>query len=374
MRPILFGLLLVAASACDDSDKDGAPDAAPGTPDAAPGTPDGGAPVDAGPPADAHVIVGEGWLHTEGNHILHEDGAVWRGRGANLHDTRSCWACAAFAADPDEVIRRADVLLDDWGANLVRLDLESYAQEDWMVQWAGVLADPAYVADVTAIVDHITAKGAYVLLSQWVDPTFSDLGWPTAATIEEWEAIAALFGDNPRVLYGLVNEPEYNFDGAQDAEVWTAMNDAVAAIRAIEDAGGYAHHIVAVQGTGGWSRRLDYYVSHPITAGGGENVAYEVHVYDPETSFADMWITPAETIPVIIGEFGPAEGYMTEADCTALMTQARAADVPHIAWTFHMRCDPSMLVDNSGGGCGVDMDLAPTSWGSVFMAGMAEAW
>src|SRR5258707_13407666 len=111
----------------------------------------------------------------------------------------------------------------------------------------------------------------------------------------------------------------------QDAACWAAMKSTVDAIRGVEDAAGTPHHVITVQGTGGWSRRLDYYVTHPMPS---DNVAYEVHVYDPVANFAAEWVTPARTLPVVIGEYGPAAGYMTEADCMSLMQMARAADVP----------------------------------------------
>ena len=102
--------------------------------------------------------------------------------------------------------------------------------------------------------------------------------------------------------------------------------------------------------------------------------AYEVHVYNPESDFESMWVEPARTIPVIIGEFGPFDTYMNLSDCAALQEQARAAEVPHIAWVFHMRCDPNLLVENSGGGCGVDMALEPTEWGQLLRDNLAVAW
>jgi hypothetical protein len=363
VRPLLALGVLVAA--CGSPQGDGS-DAAPGVIDAAPGTPDAG-------------LSQGAWLRTEGNHILHADGTRWRARGANLHDTRGCNACTWYAPNPGEVMRRADALLGDWGANLVRLDAESYAAgQEFQVHWADVLTDEAYLDDLLSIVRHITAKeGAYVLLSLWIDPSFDELGWPTAGTRAVWERIVPELTGEPKVLFGLVNEPEVNFDGAEDAAAWTAMNDTVAAIRAVEDEAGTPRHIITVQGTGGWSRRLDYYVTHPITAGGGENVAYEVHVYNPTADFQDMWITPAQTLPVVIGEYGPSDiGNMTEADCTNLMTAARAADVPHIAWTFHMNCAPDLLADRrtEGDACGIDMPLEPTSWGTVFQAGMDVPW
>ena len=32
-----------------------------------------------------------------------------------------------------------------------------------------------------------------------------------------------------------------------------------------------------LQGTRAWARAIEYYVAHPITAGGGQNVVYETH-------------------------------------------------------------------------------------------------
>lgn len=371
MRSLLSVLLLCACAG--EPDPSLTADAGdPGQPDAADvPRPDGG---DPGQPDAGEVPAGE-WLTIAGNHIYLPDGQLFHGRGANLHDTRSCNACTWSVPDVAEVNRRADELVDVWGANFVRLTLESYASgEPYQVHWRDLLDDPEYLGHVQEIVAHLAAKpGVYVLLSLWIDPSFSELGWPTAETILVWQRLAEVFRDQPRVLYGLVNEPQYNFDGAQDEEVWTAMNATVAAIRGVEDGFGTPYHVITVQGTGGWARRLGYYVGHPITAGGGVNVAYEVHVYNSEADFQDLWIGPAQTLPVVIGEFGPGGG-MTEADSAALLDAARAAGVPHLAWTFHMRCPPNLLVDHSGGGCGAGMPLEPTAWGQLLRDGLAVPW
>jgi endoglucanase len=313
-------------------------------------------------------------LHVEGNHLVTGDGAIWHGRGANLHDTRSCDACTAFAPSVGEVTRRIDALVDDWGGNFIRLDLESYTGDDgFRVHWGGPTEDADYLADIVAIVDHIGTKpGVYVLLSLWIDPSFTEEGWPSAGTREVWRELATTFADTPHVMFGLVNEPEYNFDGSEDAAVWIAMNEAVAAIREAEEAAGGLRHVVAVQGTGAWSRRLDYYVDHPITAGGGADVAYEIHIYDPASELDAMLVGPAATLPVIIGEFGPSN--MTLDDTAALMELAEELEVPYLAWTFHMRCPPNLLVDHSGGACGVDMELEPTAWGQQLKDRLARPY
>jgi hypothetical protein len=261
--------------------------------------------------------------------------------------------------------------LYSWGANFMRLVLESSSQSDTVTQNA------AYLAQIKQIVDHAASKpDLFVLVSIWDDPNTSSNGWPTnPGTVNEWKKLATTFATQPRVLFGVVNEPQYNDDGAQDAQVWTAMNDVVEAIRGAESAAGGGQHIVTVQGTGGWARFLNYYVSHPITAGGGANVAYEVHVYDGQSEFKSRFVDPHKTLPVIIGEFGPADGYMTLTDCTALIDQARSLEIPHLAWTFHMRCPPNLLVDNSGGGCGSGMALVPTNdWGVPLKARLSQSW
>jgi hypothetical protein len=186
----------------------------------------------------------------------------------------------------------------------------------------------------------------------------------------------------PHVLFGVCNEPERNPDGARDAEVWSAMNSAVDVIRTAEAAAGAPQqHVVAVQGTRDWARVLDYYVANPITAGGGTNIAYETHVYNPQPDFKALFEDPALNLPVIIGEFGPQPDpgmgpIMTLADCDALMASARALEIPHLGWTFHHNCDPSMLVNNSGvpPTCGAGMPLAPTPWGMHLRAGLGIPW
>src|SRR5688572_17753944 len=53
---------------------------------------------------------GEG-LVVQGNRIVHADGRPFRGRGANLHDMRSCNACSYAPPEPDGIDRWADELI-----------------------------------------------------------------------------------------------------------------------------------------------------------------------------------------------------------------------------------------------------------------------
>ena len=352
---------------------------ATGVPDATTGHVDAAAADDASA-GDAHdASPPSEWLAVQGNQILTGDGKPFHGRGANLHDTRSCNACTSLPEDATlvaEVKRRADELTGAWHANFVRLDLEAYAADDgYRKQYKGILDDPTYLANTKAIVTHLASKpGVYVLLSDWTDPTISVVEWPTAATRQVWTKLAKTFKDEPRVLFGLVNEP--HDDPSKNDQLWTAMNDTVQAIRDAEKKAGGRQHLVVVQGTHEYARHVDYYVTHPITAGGGTNIAYEVHVYNPTKDFDAMFIQPSKSIPVIIGEYGPFTAPpMTIADITNMMNAAEQAGVPYMAWSFHQRCPPNLYEDVPGGGCGIGVPMKPTApFGELVKARLAQPW
>lgn len=333
----------------------------------------------------ANVPNGEGlitpWLEVKDARIRLPDGKPFHGRGVNVHDTRACDACAWEPPHVDEVLRRIDTATDGWHATYLRLLLESYpddgkAKVGWArTHWRSLVDDDDYFRDVLRIIGHIGKKrGVYVLVSLWQDPSFNPQGWPTAKTAVVWRKLATALRDMPFVMFGLVNEPEHNDDGRQDPEVWRAMNDTVAAIRGVERP---EHpHIVTVQGTREWGRSLEYYVEHPITAGGGKNVAYETHVYNRAARFDELVTRPAKRLPVVIGELGPRQDdfvSMTPDDTTKLIDLAERLDVPWLAWTFHSNCPPNLLVERKQS-CGVDAPLEPSPWGHVVKARLAKKW
>lgn len=310
-------------------------------------------------------------LYTQGAAIKWKDGTRFSARGCNIQDTRSCVACVG-QQNASEVIRRMDFAITSMGARMFRLDMETYSTGDEALQWCwpDCNVDSKYLNDLDTIVTWVANKhpGVQVLLAAWNSKHgwgMTDLEWPTATTNALWRTIVAKLGKHPHVWWGVSNEPEYNFDGAQDAQVWQAMNTAVASIRAAEKDAGQYPHIITVQGTRAWARPLEYYVTHPITAGDGFNVVYETHPYNPSADFAALWVNPSKKLPVLIGEFGPVDGYMTSADAEALMQTANSLGIPWTAWTLHMRCPPSLLQDLSNYGCGVGMPLRLTAWGEL---------
>jgi hypothetical protein len=191
-----------------------------------------------------------------------------------------------------EVLRRIDELVDAWGANFLRLVLESYAADGGFREAldgrarrpripGGIAGDrvPHRVkarraralivvggSDVYAVSGPEPASGPEQARRRLADVHTESTG--LHSTKDVWTRLASTFAMEPHVLFGVCNEPERNYDGTQDAEVWTAMNSVVDAIRAAEAAAGAPQqHVVAVQGTRNWARVLDYYVANPITAG-----------------------------------------------------------------------------------------------------------
>lgn len=332
------------------------------------------------PKADG--AVGPEWLQVRANRIVHGDGSPFRGRGVNFHDERSCEACSFAPRNPDGIDRWADALIDDWKATFIRFLLSSKsapynASEQ---QWKSIVDDAAYFTDVQRNVNHMTGKGAYVLVTLFADPTMKpentdyDSEWPGSAgdTNTRYTLLAQAFKSNPRVLFGLTNEP--HGPASHDAELATRYQSAIDAIRAVENAAGTPHHIVVVQAPEGYSRDLTYFVAHPLP---GDNIAYEVHPYNPQSDFNALLVVPGRTLPIIIGEYGPAGNMMT-ADIQALWTLAQANGIPHIGWNFHMRCPPNMLQDTASDGCGLGASTGyafpRTAWGDQMYAYLRTPW
>ncbi len=324
---------------------------------------------------------GEG-LVVEGNRIL-LDGTPFHGRGANLHDLRSCNACSYAAPEPDGVDRWADELIDGWHANFIRFLLSAKPApfNEYEQQWENLVDDPVYLAAIVQNVEHMTEKpGVYVMVTLFADPTMQpnngefDSEWPSSLgdSNTRYRALAEAFSGNPKVLFGLTNEPHTTPE--HDAELAAVYMDAIAAIREVEDEAGAPHHVVVVQAPEGYSRDLTYFVENPLP---GDQIAYEVHPYNTAAEFAALLSGPHQTLPIIIGEYGPALE-MTEEDVMALWTLAEEEEIPTIAWNFHMRCPPNLLADTAEDGCGLaaatGYDFPRTSWGDLLKDHLATPW
>jgi endoglucanase len=120
-----------------------------------------------------------------------------------------------------------------------------------------------------------------------------------------------------------------------------------------------------------WARRLDYYVKNPISAGGGKNIVYETHAYNPTSDFDWVFVQPAKTLPVVIGELGPFEN-VVDQDLDNLMDKAEQLGLPYAAWTFHFRCPPNLIAVSGAEECSA-ATITPTAWGTRLKNRLAQA-
>ncbi|WLT31390.1 putative Ig domain-containing protein [Geothrix sp. PMB-07] len=351
----------------------------------------------------------QGWLSASGNHVYRQ-GQVWVGRGMNVPDTRRGWGTTApldeyySTAEVNAILGAAtDGYLDGngatqpgWGADFLRVPMGTYVSD------AGdFIQDAAYRQHLIDIVDNLATKrvGAnkdrpvYVMLSVWNDPAKPDNEVPTTATTgpidgssttmqQLWVALSTVFYKYPYVVYGITNEPNNVTD---QAAAWARFNEVVQAIRDNENALAAQlgqstpnHHLIAVQGLDGWARDLSYYVTHPITAGGGANVIYEAHPYNAVADFSTVFENASKTLPVIIGEFGPdPDGNMPASALVPLMDSAETRQIPYMGWYFGETWDvaPGMLDTETLGTQGgrVTLNLVPNAaWGAVLKARLAK--
>ena len=359
------------------------PDVATGIPVQIAGYPAGVTPDAAGgEPQDDGVVVAasrQDWLSVKGNRIVDAAGNAWMGRGVTIHDTRACDFCTSRTPNVALVKKMIDEAVDNWHVNFIRLLLLSFPSAAYTdgsggarVQWDTLLHDPNYLHDIQEIVRYIGTKPhVYVMVSLWQDPSFSSEaagtqgGLPTAATYDELQVLARAFVHDAHVIFAASNEPEQYNASLQDACV-ASMNGAVQAIRAVEDGASTPHHLVAVQGTMGWARLINYYEDHPVM---GDNVIYETHAYTSYKNLPGNLQEPAKVLPVIIGEFAPAKiADTTMVDVNALLRMAEALQIPYTAWDFHTNCNNENMLFESASSCSYHSPLKMTSWGKALHA------
>ncbi len=142
--------------------------------------------------------------------------------------------------------------------------------------------DAAELGRVDAFVNHATGNGAHVVLDPHNYARYR--GGVIGQTVEAaafadlWTRLATHYKNNPKVIFGLMNEPH-----GMPTELW--RDDANAAIRAIRDTGAGNLILVpgnAYSGAGTWFQ--DWYGTPNATAmlgieDPGNNFAFEVHQY-----------------------------------------------------------------------------------------------
>jgi len=237
----------------------------------------------------------------------------------------------------------------DLGVNTIRLPMR---WEHLQPKLDGPL-DPAEIGRVDAVVAAATAMGLAVVLDvhnygRYQRQPLGSAAVPATALASLWERLAARYRSNPRVIFGLMNEPVRI--GAAD---WAAM--AARAVRSIRGTG--ATNLILVPGVNwsgahSWRKRLGSQSNAEALDGfidPGNNFAFDFHqyfdTYSSGTSAA--CVTPDEAVRRItvasdwLREVG-GRGFLSEFAVSALpecqpvlraALQAMAQRPEWIGWT-----------------------------------------
>jgi Cellulase (glycosyl hydrolase family 5) len=289
---------------------------------------------------------------------------VWTGKGVNLFDTR---ACGASKRSKQEVIRRIDHLFDKLNLDWIRLNLEANTVNK------NALNDSSYWNDIKDIVAQVGLKpGKYVEVSVWKDTSLCDKdsgsscngdrmlpGGPSNNTSDLWAFMAKYFKDKPHVIMGIVNEPENTTTPQSTSYLYRSMNSTVQKIR---NTG--AKNVILVQCLW-YSIDCSLYVNNPITAGGGINIAYEIHLYSSINRTNQLLALP--NMPLVVSETAVINDvknsiFATVADYMYTVNSCKKRDIPYAGWAFDEECYPPMLAKG-------DNLSAYTAWGKLFLTG-----
>lgn len=133
--------------------------------------------------------------------------------------------------------------------------------------------DPTYGASLDALIAHATAKGGHVILNpqnfaRYYSDFVGSAKAPNAVFADFWSRVAKRYASNPRVIFGLMNEP----NGLPTEQWVSAANAAITAIRA---AG--ATNTITVPGVD-WTNAYSWYES----SYGTPNATALLAIHDPQ--------------------------------------------------------------------------------------------
>lgn len=143
--------------------------------------------------------------------------------------------------------------------------------------------DAAYGASLDALIAHATSKGGHVILNpqnfaRYYSDFVGSAKVPNAVFADFWSRVAKRYAGNPRVIFGLMNEP----NGLPSTQWASAANAAITAIRATG-----ATNTITVPGVD-WTNAYSWYDSSYGTPNATallaihdpqNNVLFEVHNY-----------------------------------------------------------------------------------------------
>lgn len=259
-------------------------------------------------------------LVVSGNKLVYEDtGEMAVLRGANIPSLG--WG------NDERTIESTIESFDAWNNNIIRLNIHPTY---WYSDVSGKLNHIKYREIVDDIVKMAMARGKYVILDCHQYKGIID------STVELWKDLSELYGNNPAVLFGLLNEPHSIgwkvWYGGDESQGYTGHQELVEIIRDtgaknILVAGGldWAYDLRGISGVtekdeDGNEHVVQYMLtdqgSNGDTSKSGYGIMYDTHIYpmkaDGKPSDWDTKVGAVRKIaPVLVGEWGWDSGNST---------------------------------------------------------------
>jgi hypothetical protein len=314
-------------------------------------------------------------LKVKGNQILNSKNQPVTLRGVNT-------SCLEFTCDCNgTILETVRVAIDDWHVNIIRLPL---SQDRWFGK-APEQDDEGktYRALVKKVVDLCGSKGCYIILDlHWSDANewgknIGQQSMPDRNSVVFWKDIAAIYANNPSVLFDIYNEPKDvswdvwlnggmvtsrpNRPGPENRPVTyeaVGMQEMLNTIRATG-----AKNVVVIGGLD-WAYDFSGILDgKQLKDAGGNGIIYANHVYDNKSESVFTWKENMEEaaakFPIIISEFGGSggpnrrQGWWGQSPSTAMgddwLLHVLQAIQDHnwsfTAWDLHTTAGPTLIAD-----------------------------
>lgn len=306
-------------------------------------------------------------LTTKGNLILGERSRPIRLRGVNV-------ACMEWSSDGEgHMLDTVRVAIKDWHSNIIRLPM---SQDRWFGKAPEQKGDAKpYRELIRKAVDYCGSNNCYILL----DLHWNDCGdWgknigqhvmPDMYSIDFWKDCAAVYKNNPAVLFDLYNEPhdttwdiwlkggdieEKRGVGARQG-AFTPVKYHTPGMQAMLDAvrSTGAKNVVVCGGLD-WAYDLSGFLKgYQLQDPSGRGVIYACHTYPIKGDTVEKWLGKLDaalpTIPVIMSEFGSQNRGATVNDPNPWADQVVKAMEERkcnwIAWDLHPAAGPTLISD-----------------------------
>jgi len=271
--------------------------------------------------------------------------------------------------------REITEIVEHWGATIIRLPFN----QEWALETPGYDPQP-YRTAIEAVVEMAACRGAYTLLDlQWLDarnirgtvsgqPNYV-APLPNPDSISLWEQLAAIWRDEPAILFDIFNEPHDVLPDdhvpvlgiREDGSTFTRLHRSVGKrgwhawarqlVRAIRRV--HQDALIFVPGTD-WAYDLR---DHPLAGVAG--VVYSTHVYPAkrlpwDKAFGEL----AEIAPVFVGEWGGGDEDLAWGQRLLSYLEQR-----HIGWTAWSWSDHPRLIEPS-------TYYTPTRFGALVKAAL----